>query len=200
LTSKTSARCGCGGRAMTLACADCGQPVHHLDQRFIRHEPAGAQAHHANALATGPGWRWLGYVRGPDGLWRQTAEADMLEGLWDMLDGSWVHGDRLAVPFCAAGVIPPPDTESVASAPTPLPQEEDRQRPQHFPHHRGKKGGRPTAGQARCPRCAGTQTRLTWQTFEDGRRHLREECSQCERFIKFAPQSRRNIARAARCG
>jgi hypothetical protein len=38
-----------------------------------------------------------------------------------------------------------------------------------------------------CP-CGCDRPRFRWAPMRDGRRHLRAECSECGRFIKFVPQ------------
>jgi hypothetical protein len=47
-----------------------------------------------------------------------------------------------------------------------------------------------------CPGCACREIRLRWQTFGDGRRHIRVECQACGRFLRYAEQTAENVTLA----
>jgi hypothetical protein len=92
-----------GTRHARLDCARCRRYVRYLPQGF-RLRPQKPDAHRRETAPPPPGWRWVGYLRSNDGLWRPVAAADDLASLWDALLGSWQVGDVLAVPEA-----PPPD-------------------------------------------------------------------------------------------
>jgi hypothetical protein len=54
---------------------------------------------------------------------------------------------------------------------------------------RAIKRQRKAAGQ--CVKCgaAADRVRQRWQRFENGKWHLREECSECGKYRRFAPQA-----------
>lgn len=39
-----------------------------------------------------------------------------------------------------------------------------------------------------CKRCGSPKLRVTWQTFTNQTRHLRQECSNCGTFQRYLPQ------------
>ena len=47
-----------------------------------------------------------------------------------------------------------------------------------------------------CPECGCDESVLLWQTIADGRRHIREECALCGRYIRWAPQTAQAMAEA----
>lgn len=48
----------------------------------------------------------------------------------------------------------------------------------------------------RCMRCGDTPLTLSWKVFDDGTRHIRGECSKCDRFVAWMPQTEENVRRA----
>ena len=47
-----------------------------------------------------------------------------------------------------------------------------------------------------CDRCGGTDFTVRWQTFANGTRHIRVNCGRCGAYVRYAPQTTENIARA----
>lgn len=50
---------------------------------------------------------------------------------------------------------------------------------------------------APCPRCGTCETRVNWQTFTNGTKHLRESCACCDRYVRYAKQTAENISRVS---
>ena len=48
----------------------------------------------------------------------------------------------------------------------------------------------------RCPRCGGTDLTFRWQTLANATRHIRVNCGRCGAYVRYAPQTTENIARA----
>lgn len=48
----------------------------------------------------------------------------------------------------------------------------------------------------RCPRCGGIDLTFAWQTFANGTRHIRVSCVPCGAYVRYAPQTPANVARA----
>lgn len=48
----------------------------------------------------------------------------------------------------------------------------------------------------RCHRCGGTELRLRWRGFRDGRRMIARRCPHCRTHLGFAPQTPGNVALA----
>lgn len=47
-----------------------------------------------------------------------------------------------------------------------------------------------------CLRCGGTDLASAWQTFANGTRHIRVSCVPCGAYVRYAPQTPANVARA----
>lgn len=47
-----------------------------------------------------------------------------------------------------------------------------------------------------CRRCDATAFGFRWQTFANGTRHIRVNCGRCGAYVRYAPQTAENIARA----
>ena len=52
------------------------------------------------------------------------------------------------------------------------------------------------AAELRCPRCGGSDLAFAWQTFANGTRHIRVSCTPCGAYVRYAPQTPANVARA----
>jgi hypothetical protein len=55
----------------------------------------------------------------------------------------------------------------------------------------------PTPKPLLCPERGSADARLYWQEQASGRKALRADCAQCGSFIKFAAQTKENVALAA---
>jgi hypothetical protein len=88
-------------RVVRLTCGNdsCGKAYRDLtaDTPFLI-EPRAADAHRHEMLVPPASWRWLGYLRGNDNLWRPIAEASTLGGAWDAVQTTWQAGDILIMP------------------------------------------------------------------------------------------------------
>lgn len=51
-------------------------------------------------------------------------------------------------------------------------------------------------GDVSCDRCGATDFTVRWQTFANGTRHIRVNCGRCGAYVRYAPQTTENIARA----
>lgn len=53
-----------------------------------------------------------------------------------------------------------------------------------------------TSAAACCARCGQDDLTLRWQTFANGTRHIRVDCRHCGAYVRYAPQTAENVARA----
>jgi len=91
--------CEVGGkRLIRLDCNACGRFVRHLDPDNTLLMPADAGVPDAAKRLPGAGCRWLGMVRGGDGVWLAVALAADLGRCWDALLTCSLEGDRLCTP------------------------------------------------------------------------------------------------------
>ena len=47
-----------------------------------------------------------------------------------------------------------------------------------------------------CSHCGSAAAAYRWQTFANGTRHIRVNCGRCGAYVRYAPQTTENIARA----
>src|SRR6185312_6957850 len=90
-----------GTRHVRADCAACGAFVRYLKQPGApepRHEPQRADASRPSLAPLPVSWRWIGWIRQADRVWRPVAEAATLEGCWDTLLHYPGEGDRLCIP------------------------------------------------------------------------------------------------------
>jgi hypothetical protein len=89
-----------GLRLIRLDCSGCGRFVRHLDPANCLSMPASPDVPTAARRLPGS-CRWLGLVRGADGVWLAVALADDLARCWDALLTCSLEGARLCTPVNA---------------------------------------------------------------------------------------------------
>jgi hypothetical protein len=90
-----------GTRHARADCAECGMFSRYLDQPdapAVKHEPCDPGASSASTAAPPATWRWIGWIRQSDMVWRPVAEAPTLGRCWDALLHYPGDGDRLCIP------------------------------------------------------------------------------------------------------
>jgi hypothetical protein len=91
-----------GLRLLRLDCAACGRMVRHLGPDNLLSMPSPLDVPFAAKRLPGSSCRWLGLVRGTDGVWLAVALAEDLKRCWDTLLTCSIEGDRLCTPVRAA--------------------------------------------------------------------------------------------------
>jgi hypothetical protein len=86
-----------GLHLLRLDCAGCGRFVRHLDPLGVLYVPADADVPDAARRLPRP-CRWLGLVRGQDGVWLAVVLAEDLARCWEALLACSLEGDRLCTP------------------------------------------------------------------------------------------------------
>jgi hypothetical protein len=90
-----------GTRHVRADCATCGAFVRYLKQPGApepRLSPRRPDASRQSLAPPSASWRWLGWIRQADQVWRPVAEAATLEACWDVLLHYPGEGDRLCIP------------------------------------------------------------------------------------------------------
>jgi hypothetical protein len=93
-----------GTRHVRADCARCGKFVRYLKQpggpdfKLERYRPDPDQPDHPAHEPPPESWRWVGFIRQADRVWRPVAEAPTLGRCWDALLHYPGDGDRLCVP------------------------------------------------------------------------------------------------------
>jgi hypothetical protein len=90
-----------GLRLIRLDCAKCGRFVRHLDPANCLSMPVSPDVPTVAKRLPGSGCRWLGLVRGAEGVWLAVALAEDLKRCWDALLTCSIEGDRLCTPVSA---------------------------------------------------------------------------------------------------